>query len=569
MENSLAAREKAVASWVPGAVVGRFTLLAKLATGGMAEIWLARQGGLRGFEKVVVIKRILDAFSSDPSFVEMFLDEARIAAQLNHPNIVQVHDLGECAGAYYIAMEYLPSEHVAAVARTALKQGTPLGFTFSVQIAVAALDGLAHAHARVGVNGKPLNVVHRDVSPQNIVLTYDGQVKLVDFGIAKAANRSVQTSGGQLKGKFAYMAPEQAVATARGIDGRADLFAIGVVLYELLSHKRLWPFEDQVEQLTALIGPAPVPELRERSPEVPEALAGLVMRALAKDPQARWSNATEFKSALEHWLRTQGGGPTNSELGALMHQLFSDRIARRTQLIEKANRGDLTPMGAGEVIKPPTDRSMPGATPIGAASGAGAMMGVLGTLLGLGVLGLGLVGYLVLNNSSTATVVEIPIPQPIEAPPPAVPAELVIQSQPAGATLRLDGQSAGVAPTTISPVEPGEHLLEASLDGHTSVKRVVKVAGPGERQRLVISLEPVVAGVAPKVAAAKGRLTLSTDPWTHVFEGDRQLGDTPLVEVPLTAGRHQLRLVNEERKLSVTIEVEVKAGQLTKKVLKL
>ena len=578
MESALATGVKSAATWVPGAVVGRFTLLAKLATGGMAEIWLARQGGLRGFEKVVVIKRIIESLSADPAFVEMFLDEARIAAQLNHPNIVQVHDLGEFAGAYYIAMEYLPGEHVAAVARAAIAAKAPLGFAMSVKLAVAALDGLAHAHTRVGVNGKPLEVVHRDVSPQNILVTYDGQVKLVDFGIAKAANRSVQTQSGQLKGKFAYMAPEQ--AKAKQVDARADLFAVGVVLYELVSHKRLWAIDDQIELLASLIGPEPVPDVRERNPEVPEALAAIIMKAIAKDRTQRWQDATSFRAALEDWLRVNGGAPTNNELAAVMQQLFGTRIARRIQLIEQANRGDLTPIGAGEVLKPPTERSMPGATPVGFTNTSGQLvLGLVGTVAALGVLMLGWVAFQY-RESSKPTVIEIPA-----APVLLVaPAELVVQSDPPGAALSLDGKEAGAAPSTLTPIEPGEHLLVATLAGYDRLTRAVTVAKAGDRVLVVLTLQPAPIAVDPAAvaakdpappvtpqpaAAAKGRLTLSTDPWTHVSEGGKVLGDTPLVDLPLPAGRHQLHLVNDDQKVNLNIEVEVKGGQLTKKQLKL
>src|SRR5688572_13448345 len=195
----------------------------------MAEIWLARQKGLQGFEKVVVIKRIADAYSSDATFVEMFLDEARIAAQLDHPNIVQIHDLGEHRGAYYIAMEYLHGEDLAMTVRTGAKAGERLPCELAAQIISHAAEGLASAHAKVGLDGRPLSIVHRDVSPQNIFVTYEGVVKVLDFGVAKAAVRASHTVGGKLKGKFGYMAPEQ----ARGdeLDGRADVWSLGVVLF--------------------------------------------------------------------------------------------------------------------------------------------------------------------------------------------------------------------------------------------------------------------------------------------------------------------------------------------------
>src|SRR5579871_1211455 len=208
----------------------------------MAEIWLARQAGLRGFEKVVVIKKVSDAFSSDPEFVEMFLDEARIAAQLNHPNIVQIYGLGEEQGSYYIAMEYLPGENLAVIMRAGLKAAKPLPLELGVRVLAGAADALAHAHTKIGLDGKPLHVVHRDVSPQNLIVTYDGVLKIVDFGIAKAANRATHTVGNQLKGKMSYLSPEQ--ARSLEVDARSDIFALGIVLFEVATRTRLFSFED-------------------------------------------------------------------------------------------------------------------------------------------------------------------------------------------------------------------------------------------------------------------------------------------------------------------------------------
>ncbi len=565
----------ATPAWSPGATVGAYTLLAKLATGGMAEIWLARQVGLRGFERVVVIKRIIESLSEDPGFVEMFLDEARIAAQLAHPNIVQIYDLGEHAGAYYIAMEYLPGEHLASVARTAAKVGAPLSLGFAVKVAVAALEGLAHAHARVGLNGKPLNLVHRDVSPQNIVVTWDAQVKLVDFGIARAANRATQTQGGKLKGKFAYMAPEQAHGGAE-LDGRADLFAIGIILFELATHTRLWAMEDQVKILTALINPAPIQAAHERNPAVPLDLSALIMRALEKDPADRWQTALEFKQALEEWLREHGGGPSTTEVSQLMQRLFQARIAQRARLIEQAGKGDLTPARVDEVMRPPTLRSMPGATPVGPLAALPRWKLLAGAGAGALVVAAVALGWWAFAPSAplpepVAEVKQAPPPPPPPVAPAPKPSAIVVETEPPGAAVRLDGREAGTAPLTLGDVAVGAHVVEATLAGYEPLKRTVSLAEPGERLLVVL---PLVAQAKPKAPAAappagRGRLTLSTDPWTRVSLNNRVLGQTPLIEVPLPAGRHLLRLVNEDRKVDVAIEVEVKAGQLTKKVLRL
>ena len=559
--------------WAPGIVVGAYTLLAKLATGGMAEIWLARQVGLRGFERLVVVKRIIESLSQDEAFVEMFLDEARIVVQLTHPNIVQVFDLGEHAGAYYIAMEYLAGENLVTVARTAAKAGTPVDAKASVKIAIAALEGLSHAHNRAGIDGKPLNVVHRDVSPHNIVLTWDGQVKLVDFGIARATNRATQTQGQQLKGKFAYMAPEQAQGDSE-LDARVDVFAMGVVLWEMVTHRRLFNFDDQIRILKALISDEPIETPHHRSPEVPIALSNIIMKSLEKDLTRRFQNAHEFKAALEGWLQSVGGGPTTAELGQLMNTLFKTRIAERKELIENAARGDLSNSKVGEVMKPPTDRSMPGGTPLG-LDGSGNLrlaIAAAGTLLL--VLMAGAVSWKVLSQGRPANEVPETTVEIVDAPPeprvlPSVvekSSSIAVETEPAGAHVTVDGKPAGTAPLTVGEVVAGVYVVEASLAGYSSVKRSVTVSGEGDRLMVVLTLPQKREKIAE---APKGKLTLSTDPWTHVSLNGKLLGDTPLIEVSLPSGRHRLQLTNEQAKIDVAIEVEVKPGQLTKKVLRL
>lgn len=563
--------------WAPGNVVGAYTLLAKLATGGMAEIWLARQVGLRGFERLVVVKRIIESLSQDEAFVEMFLDEARIVVQLTHPNIVQVFDLGEHAGAYYIAMEYLAGENLVMVARAAAKAGAPLDTKVSVKIAIQALEGLSHAHLRAGLDGKPLNVVHRDVSPHNIVLTWDGQVKLVDFGIARAANRATQTQGQQLKGKFAYMAPEQALGES-DLDARVDVFAMGVVLWELVTHRRLFAFDDQIRILKALISDEPIEPPHLRNPAVPPELSAIIMRALDKKLATRFATAQAFKAALEGWLHAAGGGPSTAELSQLMHSLFQARIVERSQLIENASRGELSNSKV-EVLKPPTDASMPGGTPSAASlDGSGNLklgIAAVGTLL------------LVLMAAAVSWKVLTAGPPPLEAPettvevieavpePTVVPAvvektsSIAVETEPAGAEVTVDGKKAGVAPLTVNEVGAGEHVVEASLPGYGNVKRTVTASSEGDRLMIVLTL-PQLKKVEPtRVEVARGKLTLSTDPWTHVSLNGKPLGDTPLIEVSLPAGRHVLKLANEQAKIDTAIEVEVKAGQVTKKVLHL
>ena len=317
------------AFWPPEPLVnqqiGRYRLLKRLALGGMAEIRLARQAGAQGFEKLVVIKRILPHLAENPEFVEMFLDEARLVAHLTHPNIAQIYDLGHEDGSYFIAMEHVHGENLRTVLkrRRELALG-PLPAPLVARIGAACCQALAYAHAATDAGGRPLNVVHRDVSPQNLLLAYDGQVKVVDFGIAKAATQVVVTRTGVLKGKYSYMSPEH----CRGdpLDGRSDLFALGVVLWELVSGRRLYSRKTDMQTFMAICNEPP-PSLASIGIEVPEALEAVIRRALDKDREARFADGYEMADALERYLRQTEAPVTQRGLAAEMERLFSERIA--------------------------------------------------------------------------------------------------------------------------------------------------------------------------------------------------------------------------------------------------
>ncbi|WP_224245762.1 protein kinase domain-containing protein [Hyalangium gracile] len=574
------------AAWEQGLDVGRYHLLSRLAIGGMAEIWLARQLGPQGFEKFIVIKRILDGLGTDPEFVKMFLDEARIAAQLNHPHIVQIFDLGEEAGAFYIAMEYLPGEDVSTVARVGLRQGKPLPIPYAVRIIADVAEGLAYAHAKKGPDGALLGIVHRDVSPQNLLITYDGVVKVVDFGIAKAANRESQTLAGQVKGKTSYMSPEQ--ARGQTLDGRSDIFSLGIILFELVTRRRLFQFPEPLAALQAVASDDPIPLAHERNPDVPEPLSRIIEKALARDRDQRYPTARHFQSALEDWLRTQPDAPGSAELASYMSEVFGSRIQERTRLLEAARSGDFTPSSARRVLRKPTTESMPeGGVPEEKTQQGQPARGLPRSLLAAAA---------VLVLALAAGVIYALRPAPVESvvqgatpPAPSLPAPpvLTIETDPPGAALRVNGKDVGRSPVTLDTLALGEHTVTATLEGRKSAERQVKLAHPGERAMVVLALVPEApapettppeapAGDAQGAGASKtakkaamGRLTLNTTPWTRVFLRGRQLGDTPLINHPLPAGRHQLKLVNEEKNISTVIEVEIWAGQVTSKKLRL
>ena len=328
---------------------GKYQLLKKLATGGMAEVWLARQMGIEGFQKNLVVKRILPHLAEDREFVEMFRNEALIAARFNHPNIAQVYEFGEANGTYYIAMEFIHGEDLGRVMRKAASTGQWVARPLAIRIVAAACEGLHYAHSRTDDAGRPLRVVHRDISPQNILISFDGSVKLVDFGIAKAADQASLTKSGAIKGKFAYMAPEQ--AAGKPLDARADIFAIGLVLYELLTGHRPLKRDSELATLQAAM------ECAINAPsqvaDVPEDMDPVVMRAIAKNADDRYRDARQFQMALEEILVGQRWVAGSVQISELMETLFADRLAE-----EKA-QGQVVPVGEDSASSNPSQPPAP------------------------------------------------------------------------------------------------------------------------------------------------------------------------------------------------------------------
>jgi serine/threonine-protein kinase len=307
-----------------GTRLGKYEILKRLATGGMAEIFLARVSGLPGFQKMVVVKRILPQLSTKADFVEMFLDEARIAATLQHPNVVQMYDVGVVDGSYFIAMEYLHGEDVRSLMKALFRRGKerlPLEHALNIVIGVAA--GLHYAHEKVGFDGQALNIVHRDVTPQNVIVTYEGGVKLLDFGIAKASNRFGETRFGTLKGKVPYMSPEQ--CTGQPLDRRSDIFSLGIMLYELTLGRRLYRGTSDFEILKQIVE-GTVARPRAIDPAYHPGLETIVMRALEKEPAARYQTARELQAQLEALVRDERLYVSPIALAQFMESVFGHKI---------------------------------------------------------------------------------------------------------------------------------------------------------------------------------------------------------------------------------------------------
>lgn len=320
---------------------GKYLLLHKLAEGGMAEVFLARQSGLEGFEKPVVIKRILPRYSDEPRFVEMFLNEARVAARLTHPALVHIYELGQIDGQYYIAMEFVHGEDLRALVETAEQQERRPPAAIACRIVADTLGGLHYAHTRTGKDGQPLGLVHRDVSPQNVLVTYEGGVKLVDFGIAKATQAEQganQTQVGLLKGKYAYMSPEQ--CRGQALDARSDIFSVGILLWELVAWRRLFRRGTDLATLVAVVED-PIPTLEQAGAHPPPELSRIVMRALARSPDERYPSAQAMQADLEALIRAQGWEADSIRLQRYVREVCADRLAQQTEAMREAGVGSI------------------------------------------------------------------------------------------------------------------------------------------------------------------------------------------------------------------------------------
>ncbi len=307
--------------------LGRYTVLRHLASGGMADVLLARADGeahqIAGFERHVVVKRIKAEHAKDKRFIQMFLDEARLAATLHHQNVVQVHDIGEEHGEYFFAMEYLHGEDLRKLLSTVSKQRKHLPLGNVLAIISAAAAGLHYAHERRDNNKKRLEIVHRDVSPSNIVVGYDGSVKVLDFGIAKAAMRTAETRTGTLKGKVSYMSPEQCKGV-QVVDRRSDVYSLGVVFYELATTSRLFKAEsDYLVQDAIVNGKIPLPRIRR--PDLPNELQSIILKALAVDPARRYQTAEELQLAIDELAESAKLGASASALATYMKKLFGEK----------------------------------------------------------------------------------------------------------------------------------------------------------------------------------------------------------------------------------------------------
>ncbi len=551
---------------------GRYELLGRIAYGGMAEIFLAREAHVSA-QRLLVIKRVLPHVAEDRHFVDMFVDEARLAMQLNHPNICHVYSFGEEDGTWYIAMEWVNGKPLSKLIKHAREAGG-LPIPIALKIIAQVAEALDYAHRACDAAGEPLGIVHRDVSPQNIMVSYDGIVKLLDFGIAKAASHSTRTEAGVIKGKFAYMSPQQCVGEP--IDARADIFALGVCLFEALTGKNPFRRKTEFDTMTRIVGD-PTPSIRARRPEIPEEVEQIVETALMKQPERRYQSAGEMQLALESVLPKLGVLVNASRVGEYVAKLFGDELREgpaldmRVSIVPRTTGTAVSADDSREEPSPPRVRPA-GSTELDAeaippalaappkktsALGLLAVVAVLGALVGLAGIGSALAWFLLVPRGegpplAVEPAVETPALAAAEhAPPPSMPLEaapgaVFIDSVPPGAAIVFGNLgNAGTTPLEIGMVQPGTYDVRLTLEGHADWTGQVQVAA-GQRAALHAQL---VAEERPRdrpAAGPPGELSLNTQPWSRVYLGSRLLGTTPLGRVSVPSGTVRLRLVDRD-----------------------
>ncbi len=603
---------------------GKYKLLAHLATGGMAEVLLASHTGLANFEKLVVIKLILPHLSKEKRFIDMFLDEARIAAMLNHPNVVQVFDLGIQDGRYFIAMEYLPGESLSYLVRTMRKDGQALPPHLAAGIVMQAAEGLHHAHSAVDNTGKSLRIVHRDISPQNIFVLYDGGVKVVDFGIAKATLSTTKTRTGTLKGKYAYMSPEQILG--KELDGRSDVFSLGVVLWECLTGQKLFAQQSDLKLLQSITdGDISAPA--EVNPGIPWDLSNITMKALERDRSARYKSAREFRDSLSRFLKkTEEEGDT-AAIAKFMHSHFAVRINKKQQLIKGTREvepnlqdtlfGDLNSILSDteqSIPRTPLDEAVagdrPGHRPSHSTSGSDRVQESSASLV---VPGRPIVPYVVIAVFLVLVFVGIVYflgdenKQKGNSGSSSLPDVVALENIDAGSigeidtsmTLVSENADGGIVDAGAELVnKPDVRTVLASFVKGADIKRShVKTADRKKRKMIRKkrnntkmaadehlknednfadtskmkenggSEKEHKSDASDSRETGTGILRLSTDPWVDVYLGEKKIGQTPLVDVEVPVGNIKMRAVNKEAGIDKMFFVRIKQGKRTIKRL--
>lgn len=515
---------------------GKYTLLRRLAVGGMAEIFLALHRSISGFEKLLVIKRILPNLTQDQEFLQMFLDEARIAATLNHPNIAQIYDVGAVGDSYFIAMEYVHGEDLRSIVRGMKKKHvTSFPLEHSLQIIGGVCAGLEYAHTRTDLQGQPLEIVHRDISPQNVLVTFSGDIKVVDFGIARAkmAGLEQNTDRGQLKGKVPYMSPEQ--CRGRDLDWRSDIFSAGILLFELTTGRRLFRGATEFNTLRMIVEEDyPLPS--QFYAHYPADLEQIVMKSLMKDREQRFQSARELQADLEEFVRQHRIPSSTLNLAKFLEEIFDEKLATQREALAEGKR--LADIIAQEESRAPErhssglidigDHGQPSSGPFPTQPGPSTAawverkkssiarrlaMAIVALVLVVGVGG----AIIFFTRPGETTTVE-----------PEVMGQIDITSTPEGAEIRLDGQpTKSKTPHLVKNLRTGKtYQIKLSLEGYRHELREVRLTSAHPNERVSLEMTPARTGIF---------VVDSTPPGAEVYVDGRQFdGVTPATIPELT-----------------------------------
>ena len=527
---------------------GGYQLIAKLATGGMAEIFLARPNGASR-QDVMVLKRILPHLAEDDHFVTMFRDEAELAAQLMHRNICHVHAFGEFGGTWFISMEYLHGVPLSRMMTRLSKAGKMLDIRMVAGIIVQACEGLHHAHEARGPDGVSLHVVHRDVSPPNMMVCSDGTVKLLDFGIAKARGANSRTRTGTVKGKNAYMSPEQILG--KPLDRRSDVFALAIVMYEMLAIKRLFHRDSDFLTFKA-ITEEPIPEIRERRPDLPPGMRAALMQAMARDPNGRFDTAQAFANAIRNSVATMGGPASPNDLARLLFTDFSDEMSARDEILKAADEQPVTASPAALKATPPPIPIEQGKTqPIVSRSGE------LGGRAKTPSHQMSAVPSMIVHSGSA----------PLTLPPDDIPIPDLSSTVPVDTWManpdtdllrahRWRGlRNLGIALAAIGALVVGVILLIGFLgDGkQDDPPQVSPSQAPDAAVAAVLPDAPRKdAGPSKEDIVALSRfgfLTLNANARTSIWIDGKHIGETPLLDYPILPGPHKVKAMGPRNKI--------------------
>lgn len=516
---------------------GKYVLLDRISVGGMAEVFRARQTGVEGFAKTVAIKRILPAIAEDEDFIEMFVDEAKLAVHMAHANVVQIYDLGNVTGQYYIAMEYVAGSDLRTVWDRARRRNRLLPIAMSAYIMQKVCEGLDYAHRKKDETGQDIGLVHRDVSPQNILVSFEGEVKVVDFGIAKASATVSKTQAGVLKGKFGYMSPEQ--VRGRDLDHRSDIFACGIVLWELLVGDRLFLGETDFSTLEKVRNVDLVPPTHFNKGLSPQ-IERIVMKALSKDPQDRYRWASEMAEDLQRFLFSTNQPFARTDLQRYMKQHFEEEIQAEYARLEKYRE-----LRAEDVEEPPVAPSRAGGEVVTGETQVGGLLPgqTQATAPGLYDFGGGLIPQ----------AIPVPEDEPSRSPAPTpptpgrlskgvklallglglvavsatgfglfvlsgglrpAPGTVTLDVAPADAEIYLNDQLVSTrSPFSRSDIEPGTYVLRVQREGYDPTLKTLKViSGQALKETIVLAAQKGQASIMVRSVPDGFDIWLDTEP---------------------------------------------------------